>query len=208
MPADLRFQTPRPAPTTDPMTYNQGGAQFDEPLWDRFALDNAAPLTRELFVVPKGQNDPVSGNQKTMADTNLTAAGVRKSEALEIFGFAFRYQPIALRTAAEIQAIMRVFSESVVSFFIDSKQQYGQAKLSYIFGNCFPVISSLAAGDNLSFPFQSGFNGYWPLNETIPLANLSDFHIEVEHFTAPAAGLDGDFIECEMPTIKTRKSIS
>lgn len=207
MVGEVRLPTKGPGPTIDPQTYNGAGAQFDEPLWDRIALDNTV-LERELFVIGVGEADPVSGVRKTLADTNLRAAGMRKSEAFEIFGFAFRYQPIDLRDEAELQAINRVFSETVVSLLIDSKQQYGQAKLSYIMGNQFPVVPELAAGDNLTLPYSSQFRGYWPLNMTIDFANLTDFSIELRHYTAPDAALDGDFIECELVGIKTRKSIS
>ncbi len=204
---DVRTTYNQNTRTISPQTYTEAGADFDEPQWDRISID-PTELLRELFVIPIGQTDPIGLGLKTVADTSIRAKGTRKNEAFRVFGFAMKYLPQSIRTVAEIQSINELFSETLFEFFINSRNQYGICMLDFIMGDPLPVVVSLGAGDNFNYSSLGRRTGYWPLNLTIPLANLTDFSVSLRHVTAPAAGLTGDLLKIEMVGIKTRLAIS
>lgn len=189
-------------------TFTSGGAKFDEPLWDRISL-LSTQANRELFTVGVGQNDPVSGVRKTKADTNMRAQGMPKGQAFTIFGIGFKYMAIAKRTVDELVLIDDMLRNTVYQFFIDSKSQYGQCTLDYIVGAPMQIVSSLVATNNFNYQNVGQIKGYWPLNETIPLSNLVDFFIQLEHLDGtPDEALDGDWLKFELVGIKARRAIS
>lgn len=209
MTMDIRMPYDSNTGTINPRTYTEGGADFDEPIWDRIPISSVAGNEeREMFTIPVGQVDPVSGVAKTIVDTSIRSQGVRKNEAYRIFGFALKYQPVETRTVAEIQSINRVFSECLFEFFINSRNQYGICVLDFIMGDPLPVVASLAAGDNFNFSSFGRKVGYWPLNLTIPLANLTDFAIKLTWKTLPSSDLNDDLLKIELVGIKTRLALS
>lgn len=194
--------------TVNPKTYTGGGATFDEPLWDRIGLD-ATQDERELFTIGVGEQDPVSGVRKTKADTNLRSQGMPKGQAFDVYGFGLKYLAIAERTVAELVMINDVLRNTTFEFFIDDKAQYGRCTLDYIMGDPMPTVISLVATNNYAYQSVGSVKGYWPLNEKIPLANLVDMHVELQHLDGtPDVALDGDLIKIELCGLKARRSIS
>lgn len=189
-------------------TFTSGGATFDEPLWDRIGLDSTQ-AKRELFTVGVGEQDPISGVRKTEADTNQRSQGMSKSSAFTVFGIGFKYMAIEARTVAELVMRNDVLRNTTFEFFIDDKSQYGRCTLDYIVGDPMPTVLTLAAADNYAYNSLGVIKGYWPLNETIPLSNLVDYHIGLEHYAGtPDAALDGDYLKFELIGLKGRKAIS
>lgn len=189
-------------------TYTGGGAVFDEPIWDRIPL-LATEAKREVFTIGIGQLDPVTSTKKTAADTNLRLSGMRKNEAFTIFGIGFKYLAIAKRTVDELVLIDDMLRNTTMDLFIDSKSQYGQCTLDYIVGAPMQLVIDLAATNYFNYASSGKVAGYWPLNKTIPLSNLVDFFIELEHYDGtPDAALNNDWLKFELIGIKARKAIS
>ncbi len=194
--------------TVNLKTFTTAGAKFDEPLWDRIPLDSGE-ANRELFTVGVGQTDPVSGARKTKADTNMRSQGMPKGQGFTVFGIGFKYLAIEKRTVDELVLIDDMIRNTVYDFFIDSKSQYGSCTLDYIVGAPMQLVLDLAATNNYPYANTGNIKGYWPLNETIPLANLVDFSIQLEHLNGtPDSLLDGDLLKFELVGIKARRAIS
>lgn len=195
-------------PTTNLKTFTGGGATFDEPLWDRIPLVSTE-TRRELFTIGVGEVDPVSSARKTQADTNLRSQGIPKGQGFRIYGFGLKYLAIAKRTVDQLVLIQDMFRNTTFNFFIDDKTQYGRCTLDYIMGDPMPVQVSLAATNNYAYQSVGSLKGYWPLNEFIDLANLVDFHVELEHFDGvPDAALNDDLVKIECCGLKARRAIS
>lgn len=189
-------------------TFTGGGATFDEPLWDRIPMLSTA-AQRELFTVGVGEVDPISGVRKTQADTNQRAQGMPKGQGFTVFGIGLKYFATEVRTVAEMVLIDDLLRNTTFEFFIDSKSQYGRCTLDYIMGSPMQVQVSLVATNDFAYQSVGITKGYWPLNESIPLSNLVDFHVELEHLDGtPDALLDDDLIKIELCGIKARRAIS
>ncbi len=185
--------------------FNAAGDQFDNTWYDRLILDNAAGIgERRFFSNGLNDQDPVSGNAKTLADTNVKRGVVAEGKAFGIFALHFIYESNAVKTEAEMQLRNQWLMNTVIEFDIESKQQYGQWKLSEIFGAPDLSLTTAGATGQAAQSSQGQFNAVKPLNMYIPLPRLTSYNVIMKQYVASDAALDGDFLYCGLVGIENR----
>lgn len=174
-------------------TYSASGEVLDYTMYDRQQID-AAILQHRFFT--QGLGKPMStGVIKTLADSNVISDGIPQGQKFTVRAIKMHYVGDKIRNNAEMQSIIDLLAQSVMTFKITGKDVILQMTLMELMGNNFPVLTvPTVAGDNPRDHMTSIIRTAYPLNIPIVLASLTRFEILVEHFEAPAAGLDNDLI--------------
>jgi hypothetical protein len=167
-------------------TYGAGGEKIDWTYWDTLVLATATTMFR-LFVNPLG-----SGG-KTLADTNMTSAGVMpQGQHLTVHALKLFYVSNAAHNTAAVQSLYSFLRATTLEFIIPGKYTIGQWTLAEMMGtSSLFAVTPTAAGDNIPL-IQPTFKGVFPLNTPITLAALTPFEVQIQMHVASAAGLDGD----------------
>jgi len=204
--ADLRAGYAAALSSLQTGTYSGDGDIIDFSWYDSISLLSTVLNTR-MFTIQVGQASP-AGVIKNPADTNMVAAGqMPQGNKMYVNAIKMLYTSDEVRTEAEYIEIGKLFEQTVLNVKIQGKDTYGQWCLNEIMGNAFHgVIEPSTAGDNET-PFGiSRFHGIYPINLPIVLAAQTSFSIDLQHYTAPSANLDGDKIQISLSGILERIS--
>ncbi len=192
--------------TLNPPLFNAQGDQIDYTYYDRLALHNASgAIEREWFVNGIGQDDPVTGVRKTIADTNVRGGAIPEGQAFNMFALKFWYEAQAVMTEAERISWNQWVHGATIEFLIESKNQYGTWKLSEIMGAVDDSQVTASATGQAFSPSRGVFNGIKPFNLIIPLPRLTSYSVRLTQGVASIAGLDEDFLCCGMVGVLNRK---
>lgn len=189
-------------------TFSRAGDQIDFTFYDRLVLDNANAGTaeREFFANGINDTDPITGNRKTLADTNKRGRQNPEGQAFGLFVLRARWQGAAAKTSALYQNMLDYIQEAVVEFQIESKNQYGTWVLDELFDLPIENVMDNGAGD-FTVPASVGITqGKKPLNLYIPLARLVEWSINMITLEASNANIDGDAIKIECVGILNRRA--
>lgn len=109
--------------------------KMTQPLYDTNILANAvAPALYQFFVLPVGVPMPVTGVNKTLADTNMSAASMLGNpNQFDIVGFNFEmfvHDPTDVNDNAE--DLFQLYQASVFTFFFGNNKVWLQLPLSQI----------------------------------------------------------------------------
>lgn len=175
-------------------TYATEGSLLDFLTYDRISTLSTT-LAHTMFQAPVGQGG------RTLADTNMVQAGVvPQGQHWKIY--ALRLSVLAPVVVDEdvMLAINAMLSETTMNFVINNKATQYQTPLMEFLGMSLGVAPVLtqAAG---SFPVVKGVI---PLNRQLVLAALTPFRVEINHWTAPDASIDGTKIRIGLITDLTR----
>lgn len=169
-------------------TYGLEGERLDWTYYDTAVLA-AATTTHRLFTNPLG-----SGG-KTLDLTNLTIAGqIPQGQQLQVKAIKMMYRTSATKGTTAVQSFYDMLGQTTISVKLQNKETMGQWKLQEITGSAtLFALTPTAAGDNIYY-IQPKYHGIFPLNTKIILAALTPFEVTVQHHTAVAAALAGDFL--------------
>jgi len=185
--------------------FNEQGDQIDYTLYDRMALNNAGgAIEREFFVNGLGDTDPVSTLRKTKADTNVREGKIPEGQAFAAFALKFWIETDEVRTEPERVLFNQWVKGCVVEILIESKNQYGTWKLSEILGKVDDSQVTAGAAGQAFEASRGDYAGIKKFNLYIPLPRLVTYSVKLIQTVAPAAALDGDFINCGLVGILNR----
>jgi len=160
-------------------TYSAGGDEIDWSYYDTNAVPAAVGQVR-YFV------NPVGAGGKTIADTNMIAAGqIPKAQHHRVTHLKVFYTTAAAHGTADVQNFYTLLKNTVVEFIIANKYYYGQWCLQELFGvaSLFALTPS-AAGDNIPL-VSPRFHGILPFNTPIQLAENTNFELKVTYTVTP-----------------------
>jgi len=160
-------------------TYSAYGDMFDWSMYDSFYLTNGTPEYR-LFSVGIGEADPVTGNNKTLADTNMRGRTVtpKGSKMLVQYIKTFISSDILLDDAT-MQLMIAVLRNMVVNLSIFGKDTYGQWGLDELMNYYFAALNQPAVTVNTNPATQLRGAAVYPLKVPIVLASQTTFDIIV-----------------------------
>lgn len=146
---------------------------IDQPLYDSFRMPAAATSTVSFFQIPKGQPGTAfaAAGNKTLADTNLTNAGLLPSPQ------RFLIQAIAFVTGISVTlADMRLLLNGAVFELTIGTKPFLQCPLNFIPGGAGVLNSGSAAAAtevlNHGFPAPQAIK---VLTEPIPIDKMENF---------------------------------
>lgn len=172
--------------------YGEGKEVLTYPRYDRIILANGT-LRHTLF--DKKVGDVRGAATLTRADTNMEEGGqipnVMKWEIHEIW---LQYQAIALRNDAAMAGILLMLQQTVIDLDIIAKFKTLEVALTIFEGAKQIVHVPTVAGNNIPAGSFATFTGKLSLDIPIVLESQTTFKLNLEHLTAPIAGLDGDFL--------------
>lgn len=169
-------------------TYSAGGDAIDWSYYDTNEVPSATGAVR-YFVNPIGQNG------KTLADTNMIAAGqIPKAQHHLVTHIKTFYCSAETHGTSDLQAYYTLLKQTTVEVVIANKYYYGQWCLQELLGAAsLFAIEPTAAGDNIS-QIQPRFHGIFPLNTPIPLAENTNFELRVTYHATPGEYLVEDLL--------------
>lgn len=161
---------------------------IDWTYWDRAKLLSTTQQHR-LFTIPYGQGG------KTKADTNwINANNLPQGQSFDCYALKIFYRAIAARNTAAVQYIYDILFNTVATIRVPGKDSLGEWLLSEIMGLSMAVeVVPTVAGDNIRIALPK-FSGVLPFNKKLEIGAVQTIEIELNHYTAPNAALDGDFI--------------
>lgn len=169
-------------------TYSAGGDAIDWSYYDTNQIPAAAGQVR-YFV------NPIGAGGKTIADTNMIAAGqIPKAQNHVVTHIKSFYTSASAKGTAQVQGFYALLKATVVEFIIANKYYYGQWCLQELMGiaSLFALTPSTAA-DNIPL-IQPRFHGIFPLNTPIVLAENTNFELKVTYTATPAQYLPADLL--------------
>jgi hypothetical protein len=159
-------------------------------IYDTQLVINAA-VTQRYFTNQLGS--PLGAGVKTLADTNMTTAGVMpQGQHFSAMAIQVMYTTAAAKATADVQSLYTFMNETTVELIRASKYTMWQGKLGELMGDAlkFAMVPTVA-GDNIPLN-QPRFTGIYPLNEPIVFPALIGIEAEVTNHVVPAAALADD----------------
>lgn len=150
-----------------------------------------------FYSVPAGAVDPSTSTVKKSDKTNVTGNGGVMPQGQHFEAHELR---IFIRSAAAFNSetyakLLDLIGNTTIRFKIQGKDNVLLLNLQEVLGNAFmSEVVATTAGNNL-YPMNAKFSGSYILNIPITLAALTNYGIEMEHWTAPDATLDALGVE-------------
>ena len=178
-------------------TYGAQGDRLDWTFYDTQILSSTV-TTHRYFVNGVGKTFTVGGN-KTLADSNVISDGIPQGQNFRVHTINLLYKPDELRNNAEIQSIVDMMANTVLSFKIANKDVSWQATVQEAFGANYPIVLvPTVAGDNINTHLQSQIRREYVLKVPIDLAALTRYEIDMEHTEAVDASIDADKLQISL----------
>jgi len=173
-------------------TYSNYGDMFDWSSYDSIRLAAATPEYR-LFSVGLGEVDPVSGLNKTLADTNMRGRTITpKGSKLLVQSIRMFFNLTATGDEDVLQAYYDMLSNLVLNISIFGKDTYGQWGLDELFTTPVSLITIPAvAGDNDTIQTRLTGTAITQLKVPIVLASQTTFDIII----TPSGGATDDSLD-------------
>lgn len=171
-------------------TYGTEGEKLRWTYYDRMLVVGAVPNTQRLFTIPLGQGG------KTLADTNLTVAGmIPQGQQLQVQEILVMYKSAATKATTNVQMFYDIMEQTTVSVKLQNKESMLQVTLQELMGAAtLFALTPTAAGDNIPL-IQPKYHGIFPVRPMIILAAMTPFEVTVQHHVAPNAALANDVIK-------------
>ena len=161
-----------------------------------------------LFVNGTGQNDAVTGNRKTLADTNMDKEIAPKGSKFMIMYLKVFYNLLAEGDEAVLETIYTMMRNMVLTLDIFGKADYGQWALDELFNMPVAAVTVPSVpGDNIQVATRWTAQGIYPLKVPIVLASQTNFKIHVVPAGgAPDSGLDDSILKVSLCGVQARLS--
>lgn len=171
-------------------TFGMGTEWLHDFLFDRFRLLNANPLTTNLFRDKAGSTR--NGVVLTNFDTNNKGDRVPTQQKWYLWDLQITYQSADIKADAEIQLILDVMRQFLISFKIENLDTMFSAPISY-FRPSFQLLGPSAATFNNTYAFfaQTAQNKEFRVPEV--LEENAVWSLQIDQQAASPAGLDNDF---------------
>ena len=170
-------------------TYSNVGEKIDWTYWDTTIISNTVTSVR-LFTNPLG-----GSGARTLADTNIIRQSIPRGQKFIVRAIKIFYYGHAIFTAAALQAFFELIRRTALDIKIVGKDSIGQWGLDELIGAPILGANTDAVTVNTSALSIGRFTGIFPLNSPIKLAELTDYEILLQHFTAPAVILNNDVLK-------------
>lgn len=171
----------------DDSAYSKTAAEvLDWTYYDTIKLVSTT-LVHRFFINPLG-----SGG-KTLADTNLTLAGILpQGQNMKVKAIKLFLTGADAHTETDLLNIFIMLKNTTIEFVIPGKDSMGTWTLQEMFGISTAVqLTPSVAGDNIPMP-QARYTSIFPLNKAIKIGATQAFEIRLTHHVAPNSGLDND----------------
>lgn len=173
-------------------TYGRAVEVLDWSYYDSYLI-SATILENNLF--------QLSTTGKTLDQTNFTGNGsLPQGQELSIKAIKLQYVQAAGKAAGDIDSFYQFLSTTTLQFRIEGKASQYTKTLMEIFG----VPISLHVASAQWVQSYGRFVGIDPLNKRIKLAAQTNFTVQVNSWTPPAAALVNDRIRVILSGILTR----
>jgi hypothetical protein len=188
-------------------THSAGGEVLDWSYYDTETVSHST-TTNNLFQLSLGQGTP----PKTLELTNMTInAQIPTGQRLSVHRIKLFYATHSTFNTAKVLQFYKLLTTSTLEFLIPGKDSLLNMTLHELMGvSTLTALTPTTAGDNIPI-IQPRFNGVYPLQKAIILAEQTPFSLRITHQDASALtdntnGLDGDFIKLSLNGILERRS--
>ena len=169
-------------------TYKGSGDLIDWSYRDTITLNFNAPnpfMEQSLFVIGRGQVDPVTGLRKSEADTNVepNTPGIPTGSKQLVQYLKVSYSSVNPINEAKLMLIYNMMKDTTANFKITGKDTQGDWDLLELFNMAFPnVLTPANPGDGSTALTNNRILGVYPLQLPLILASLTSFEFKIRHF--------------------------